>query len=184
MANPNLSNFSDDDLFATGNIFSRRELLRVGHVPDRDRIVGRDTELQNVGQALGQAIAGGLPSNIVIYGKTGTGKSLVARHVTQRARERATVNNIQFSNIYVDCSDADTETRVAREITTQLADQTESAPNIPDQGIGANEYYRYPWDLLKKTSILQCSFLTSLICSLVDEINKSQTNPWRCSKSN
>ncbi|WP_197075923.1 hypothetical protein [Halostagnicola sp. A56] len=46
-----------------------------------------------------------------------------------------------------------TETRVAREITTQLADQTESAPNIPDQGIGANEYYRYPWDLLKTRDV-------------------------------
>lgn len=167
MTNRDLNDFSDDDLFATGDIFARRELLRVGHVPDRDRIVGRDTELQNVGQALGPAIDGGPPSNIVIYGKTGTGKSLVARHVTQRARERAITNDIGFSHVYVDCSDADTETRVAREITTQLADETPATPDIPDKGIGANEYYRYLWDLLESRDV--CIVLLDEIDILRDD---------------
>jgi len=143
------SGYLDDNLFATGDIFRRRELLRVGHVPDRDRIVGRDVELQSIGQALGPATDGGPPSNVIIYGKTGTGKSLVARHVTQRASQRAGRNDVDFSHVYVDCSDADTETRVAREIVAQLAEETADAPDIPQQGIGASEYYRYLWDLLE-----------------------------------
>ena len=167
MPDRDLTEFSDDDLFATGDIFARRELLRVGHVPDRDRIVGRDKELKSVGQALGPATDGGPPSNVVIYGKTGTGKSLVARHVTQRASQIAAQNDVAFSHVYIDCSDADTETRVAREITTQLAEETDGAPDIPQQGIGANEYYRYLWDLLESRDT--CIILPDEIDILRDE---------------
>jgi cell division control protein 6 len=156
-----------DDIFATGDIFARRELLRVGHVPERDRIVGRDDELKSVGQALGPTINGAPPSNVVIYGKTGTGKSLVARHVTQRARQRATANGISFSHAYIDCSDADTETRVARELASQLAADTAGAPDIPMQGIGSNEYYRYIWDLLEERDV--CIILLDEIDILRDE---------------
>jgi len=167
MTDDGRSGHADADLFATGDIFRRRELLRVGHVPDRDRIVGRDDELQSVGQALGPATDGGPPSNVVIYGKTGTGKSLVARHVTQRASRTAAGNDVTFSHVYVDCSDADTETRVAREITTNLAAATDDAPDIPQQGIGANEYYRYLWDLLESRDV--CIVLLDEIDILRDD---------------
>lgn len=156
-----------DSLYETGDIFQRRDLLRVGHVPDRDRIVGRDNELKAVGQALGPAVDGGPPSNIVIYGKTGTGKSLVARHVTHGAREKASQNGVNFTTAYVDCSDADTETRVARQLATQIAEETTDPPDIPLQGIGANEYYHYLWSLLEDHDV--CVVLLDEIDMLRDD---------------
>lgn len=89
---------TDDDssIFAGGDIFEKRELLRVGHVPDIDRVVGRNNEISSVGRALGPGTRGGPPETTIIYGKTGTGKSLVTRCVSRQAREEA-VHMIQNS---------------------------------------------------------------------------------------
>ncbi|WP_254546987.1 Cdc6/Cdc18 family protein [Halomarina pelagica] len=154
---------SDDDLFSTGDIFARRELLRVGHVPDRDRIVGRDNEMQQVGNALGPATHGDPPRNLVIFGKTGTGKSLVSRHICRRARGRAEVNDVDLLHAYVDCSDADTETRVVRDMTFQVRDEIDPDREIPIAGIGASEYYRYLWNLLDEIDVFVV---------ILDEIDK------------
>ena len=67
------------DIFETREIFRERELVRVGHVPDLDRVVGRDEEIESMGSALAPAIRGGPPETTIVYGKTGTGKSLVTR---------------------------------------------------------------------------------------------------------
>ena len=163
MTDSDLSDFTDDDLFATGSIFARRELLRVGHVPERDRIVGRDDEMQRVGKSLAPATQGGPPRNLIIYGKTGTGKSLVSRHVSRRARSRAEKNDVDFVNVYIDCSDADTETRVARQMALAVRDDVDPSLYIPTSGIGASEYYHYLWSLLNKIDVF---------VAILDEIDK------------
>ena len=58
-----------EDIFETGNVFRDRQLVRVGHVPELDRIVGRDREIEAVGSALAPAIHGGPPETTIIYGK-------------------------------------------------------------------------------------------------------------------
>ena len=45
------------DIFETGDIFRERELVRVGHVPDLDRVVGRDKEIESMGSALGTVLS-------------------------------------------------------------------------------------------------------------------------------
>lgn len=152
-----------DSLFDTGNIFARRELLRVGHVPEEDRIVGRDEEIQKVASALAPATEGGPPRNLVVFGKTGTGKSLVSRYVCRRATSTANQNNVTFLHAYVDCSDTDTETKVARELAVAVRDNLNADANIPLQGIGASQYYRYLWSLLDSVDVFVV---------ILDEIDK------------
>ncbi|WP_143420296.1 sigma 54-interacting transcriptional regulator [Halorubrum lacusprofundi] len=72
------------DIFATNSdIFENRDLLKVGYVPGLDQIVGREEQIQSVGQSIGSATVGDSPDTLLIYGKTGCGKSLVARAVTR-----------------------------------------------------------------------------------------------------
>lgn len=157
----------DDELFSTGGIFADRRLLRVGHVPDETRIVGRNEEMKYIGNALGPATNSGPPDNLLIYGKTGTGKSLVAQHVTHRARDRATAQDVTFTTAYIDCSNDDTETRVAREMTFQVKKQQRADMHIPEKGIGATEYYRDLWRLLKSQDVFVV---------ILDEIDKLQSD--------
>lgn len=145
------------------DIFNRRELLRIGHVPDSDRIVGRDDEISQVEDLLRPGAFGQPPRNAIIYGKTGTGKSLVSRHVTGRARAIAAQNDVPLVAVYVDCDENDTETRAARSLAQQTRDQLDFDLTIPDKGIGAAEYYGYLWRMLDQVDVF---------IAIIDEIDK------------
>ena len=139
--------FSDDDQ-DRANVFVRKELLKVGHVPESARIVGRDDEIEAVAAELQPIVRSDPPNNVMIYGKTGTGKSLVARHVTERARRAAESNDVSAATVYVDCAQHNTQTRVARTVTRALNDPVLTDLDIPRSGIGSGEYYDYLWEIL------------------------------------
>lgn len=135
-------------IFETGEIFAQRELVRVGHVPDINRVVGRDDEIAAVGRALGPGTRGGPPETTIIYGKTGTGKSLVARCVTREAHREAAPTDACFQYAYVDCSDYQSEAKASREMARQLAANLDAERDIPRVGIGAADYRDITWELL------------------------------------
>lgn len=138
----------DEDAPDRANIFARKELLKVGHVPKSARIVGRDEEIKDIAAELRPIVQGDPPNNVMIYGKTGTGKSLVARHVTDRARRAAESNDVSVGTVYVDCAQHNTQTRVARTVTRALNETEETNFDVPRAGIGSGEYYDYLWTIL------------------------------------
>jgi len=59
-----------DDLFILEDpIFVNKELLEISHLPEEDRIVGRDEEIKQLANAINPAIFGQSPSNVLLYGK-------------------------------------------------------------------------------------------------------------------
>lgn len=159
------SSSSTDPLFRTENpIFKQKELLEIDLVPDEDRIVGRDEEIQNVANALNPAILGQSPRNIIIYGKTGTGKSLVARHVTGRAKDAATTQETALAVAYIDCAQANTETRAIFSLAEQLHRDSEMSVSIPSSGIATDEYYTRFWHIIDS--------LYDVVILILDEIDK------------
>jgi len=157
-----------DDIFETGEIFQDRKLVRVGHVPDLNRVVGRDNEIELMGSALAPAIRGGPPETTIIYGKTGTGKSLVTRCVTREAKGRAAENNQQFAYAYVDCSDYGTEAQASRQTARELQANLGNAASdqsIPRRGIGAADYRDITWELLAEGNV-------DAFVVILDEIDK------------
>lgn len=161
---PNPEDLADDPLTERDNtIFARRELLRIGHVPDSDRIVGRDNEIKAIEDLLQPGVYGDPPGNAIVYGKTGSGKSLVARHVTGRVRALSQTNDISLISAYVDCDQSDTLTRVARTLSQQAAQQSSLSWDIPDKGIGSSEYMDYLYSILSDTDVF---------IAIIDEIDK------------
>ncbi|MBV0925172.1 AAA family ATPase [Halomicroarcula limicola] len=154
-----------DNIFATGDIFANRELVRVGHVPELARVVGRDDEVNAIGQALGPATVGGPPETTIVYGKTGTGKSLVTRCVSREAHHEAEGNDVAFQYAYVDCSDYQTEAKASREMARELAANLSVGVDVPRVGIAAADYRDITWDLLSEYGI--DSFVV-----ILDEIDK------------
>jgi cell division control protein 6 len=165
MSNEGPDSGGGDPLFADQDpIFARKELLHVGHVPEENRIVGRDTEIESVAEEIGAVVRDDPPNNVMIYGKTGTGKSLVSRHVAGRARTAARSNGVDCTVVYIDCSEADTETRVTRQIATTLKQETPYEQRIPLRGVGTMEYYQHVWRILD-------THLDSVLL-ILDEIDK------------
>ncbi|ELY41126.1 cell division control protein 6-like protein [Natronorubrum tibetense GA33] len=137
------------DYFGSENeIFQNKELLQVSHLPDGDRIIGREDELTNLANAIKPATRGNTPNNVLVYGKTGTGKSLCSKFITNQAVERAKRDDVTIGVAYVDCLQESTETQAVQSAGHQLNEQDATGISIPHSGLSTAEYYRRLWQIV------------------------------------
>jgi len=103
-----------DDVFSNflgeSRIFKNREALRHDYIPDY--LPHREKEIRILGQILGPSLRGTLCSNILIYGKTGTGKTAVTKFVLKRLAVKADEIRSPLKVSFVNCRLAGTEYRV------------------------------------------------------------------------
>ncbi|WP_418286852.1 DNA replication protein Orc4 [Halorubrum sp. DTA46] len=138
----------DDPLFESGHrIFANKDLLKIGHVPEADRIVGRDEEISKLAKRLNGAVHGYSPENVMIYGKTGTGKSLVSKHVCQRAKNAAQ-DGVEIGTAYIDCAEDNTETQAISSLAAKLNDESSTGISVPHTGLSTSKYYKLLWKTL------------------------------------
>lgn len=153
-----------DDLFILEDpIFVNKELLEISHLPEEDRIVGRDEEIKQLANAVNPAIFGQSPSNVLLYGKTGTGKSLCAKYVSRQLVDTAAEEGINAAYAYVDCAQDSTETQSVQTIADSV-NTDENDIYIPDKGISTATYYKRLWRIL--------DMRYDVVLIILDEIDK------------
>ncbi|NHN48695.1 AAA family ATPase [Halostella sp. JP-L12] len=130
-------------------IFANKQLLSIGHVPEPDRIVGRDDEIRDLAEQLRGAIEGYSPDNVIVYGKTGTGKSLVSKYVMGRAQDLSE-SDIAVGTAYLDCSEDNTETQAVSSLAKTLNDEAETDISVPQTGLSTSKYYKRLWQILDR----------------------------------
>lgn len=131
-------------------IFRDRNLVDIDHVPGEDRIVGRDTQIKKIADELAPLLIEASANSLLIFGKTGTGKSLVAKHVMARLRNEGDRRDVNIGTAYVNCSQTSGTSRVVRNIGQSLSHPT-SPVEFPSRGISTDEYYERLWTLLDET---------------------------------
>ncbi len=97
--------FLDAILQAKSELFrGSREVLRDSYVPPR--LPHREEEIRKVAEILGPSLRGNLPSNLLVYGKIGTGKTAVVAQVRQDIERRAANARLKF--VSINCANLDT----------------------------------------------------------------------------
>lgn len=97
-------------LLDSKSIFKNRDVLRSTYVPDH--LPHRDREVDSLIKILIVALRGDTPSNILIYGKTGTGKTAVTTYVGNEIEKVGVEREIPCTVLYVNCEIIDTQYRL------------------------------------------------------------------------
>ncbi len=149
-------------------LFSDKSTLQSNYNPDT--IQHRDQQIEQVANILGSALLYQKPSNLFIYGKTGSGKTLSVRYVTNNLLTLAKERNINLSVIYVNCklrNTADTEYRLIAELIRSMGSE------VPKTGLPTQEVYRiftHLVDSKKQLLLLILDEIDQLVEKTGDEI--------------
>ena len=107
-----------DDLLEATPIFSMKDILRPSYTPDR--LPHREDKITEIGSVLVSALRGESPSNILVYGKTGTGKTATAKFVSQELEETSEDYEVPCEVEYINCEVTDTQYRVLAQLANQF----------------------------------------------------------------
>ena len=80
------------------SIIKNREILHFTFIPDI--IQHRNSEQEKVTQSLLPILKKSRPSNLLVYGKTGTGKTLVVKKVISKIQDRVEKSNFPIKLVY------------------------------------------------------------------------------------
>ncbi len=99
-----------EELLKSEQIFKNRDVLRPAYTPED--LPHRKEQIENIATILVAALRGETPSNLLIYGKTGTGKTAVVKYVGKELEEAAERQGTACAVLYLNCEVIDTQYRV------------------------------------------------------------------------
>ncbi len=149
------------DNISANNIFKNKSVLQVNYTPDT--IPHRDQLIESVASILAPSLRGEKVSNLFVYGKTGTGKTLSVQYVSQELLRRlneAGKDNLRV--VYVNCKlrkVADTEYRIVAEIISALGG------SVPSTGLPTDAVYNKFVDIIDEKK--------QMILIILDEIDQA-----------
>ncbi|MBT3721422.1 AAA family ATPase [archaeon] len=144
------------------SIFVDKKYLLSNYIPSE--VLYREDLIKEVANILAPILRLERPSNLLIYGKTGTGKTVSMKYIINSMNEIAKKNNIPLKTIYVNCKlkkIADTEYRLIAQLIKEFGKE------VPATGLPTDEIYNIFYSLIdsKKVSLL-------LVLDEIDQLTK------------
>lgn len=126
-----------DKFLEQGQIFANKEVLRSSYTPEN--LPHRETQVNHMASILVDALKEKTPSNIFVYGKTGTGKTAVVNYIGNELRKTGDGLNKSVNCIYINCDIVDTSYRVLTHIANMIISDWDS--RLPITGLPTDEVY-------------------------------------------
>lgn len=148
-----------EDFLKKDQLFEDKKYLQVSYLPDT--IDHREAQIKQVAGILAPSLKIQRCSNIFIYGKTGTGKTVTVKYIAKQMADLAAQNKIPLKILYVNCKlkrVADTEYRIIAQLAREIGEE------IPNTGLPTDEVYRSFFTALDKQK--------SLFIIILDEIDQ------------
>jgi cell division control protein 6 len=114
-------------------IFKDKNVLRPAYAPNY--LPHREKQINDIAQILVGALKGETLSNILIYGKTGTGKTVCVKYVGKMLEQIGESRGYRCSVAYLNCEMIDTQYRVLANLTRYFD------ANIPMTGWPIDQVY-------------------------------------------
>lgn len=150
------------------SLFVNKSALQSHYAPGV--IQHRDTQIKQVANILAPCLKGEKPSNLFIYGKTGTGKTLVTKYTTDQIAHVSDERSLSVKVVYINCKlkkVADTEYRLVAQLAKEFGKE------VPPTGLPTDEVYRIFFSALdrqKQIVILVLDEIDQLIGKAGDEL--------------
>src|SRR3989338_4715428 len=126
-------------------IFKDKSLLQNNYQPKE--ILYRDEQIKQIASILAPILRGEKPSNLFLYGKTGSGKTLSVQYVREGLMKRADkINDFTLRIEYLNCKlkkISDTEYRILAELVRKLGGE------VPDTGLPTESVYNRFLELVR-----------------------------------
>ena len=125
---------TNDSIFKTylekkNNIICNRGILQNTYVPAQ--LVHRDSQIQDIVNIIAPSLKKDKPSNIMIIGKTGTGKTAVVKYIGEELK-KADMENNTCDFLYINCETVDTPYSILYNISNHIVG--DPANGIPFTG--------------------------------------------------
>ncbi len=133
MGNPNILDDVFEKFVNDAKLFKDREVLRHDYLPEK--LPHREDQIRVLGQAVAPVLKESRCSNIFIYGKTGTGKTAVAKFVLSHLESKAKEYGAQVRFCFVNCRMTGSEYRVFAALSQSLG------LSIPFTGLSVGEVF-------------------------------------------
>jgi len=167
MPQVNLQTIFNEYIKKTTSIFKDRNALTAHFTPDT--IPHREEQIKTLAKILAPSLKGSRPSNIFIYGPTGSGKTLTTKHVTKEL-EKISMKTLNLVKVlYVNCKMkkvSDTEYRLIAELCRLLGQE------VPVTGLPTDEIYNIFFNLIDMKSwvvIIVLDEIDALVRKISDE---------------
>jgi archaeal cell division control protein 6 len=122
-----------DNFVKGAKLFKDREVLRHDYLPEN--LPHREEQIRLLGQTVAPILKDARCSNIFIYGKTGTGKTAVAKYVLGHLEEKAKEYGSPVKFSYVNCRMMGSEYRVFASLIQSLG------ISVPFTGLSTGEVF-------------------------------------------
>ncbi|MGD1834814.1 MAG: Cdc6/Cdc18 family protein [Nitrososphaeraceae archaeon] len=160
-----------DDIFDTAidgsSLIKNRKILTIDYIPERLQF--RDNELTTIAKTLSVSLKGSRPSNLLLFGKPGTGKTAVIKSVVKRLQLRSEDLSIRIDIPFINAKSANTAYKVLYEIAENMGiNKTDKKNKVYFTGLSLGEATNRILDFIisKKLHVI---FVIDEIDSLVDK---------------
>lgn len=149
----------DDDILNTifdsaiknKNIIKNRQVLTIDYVPDK--LLFRTKESTAIAQSLSVILKKGRPSNLLIFGKPGTGKTAVVKNVIEHLYKKTNELDINLKVPFINAKNSNTPYKILYEIAELLGINKEGKIQVYFTGLSMSEATDRILDFIRRRSI-------------------------------
>ena len=157
-------------------IIKNPNVLRHDYIPNR--ILHRDKQQELVTQSLIPLYQKSIPPNLLVYGKPGTGKTLVVKKVLKQIQDRVDKNSYKIKITITNAKDQSNLYNVLVDLGRQLGLKSKKTPNdklwLPNTGLSISEVFNRILYTIEKNKINAVFVIDEIdhLAKLVDKTGK------------